>query len=192
MDTQLICSIDECARRAVARGWCKYHYNLWKRNGVPERVNAYNGATRDFLILHVSAKHENCILWPFCTGLNGYGSGMVSGIKSKRAHRIMCELAHGPAPSSAHDAAHSCGIRACVNPNHLRWATRSENMQDTVKHGTHKRGKNCHFSKLTKEQVIQIRRMLSSQPQVSIARRFGVTSGAISAIANKKSWRWLD
>lgn len=192
MATQLICSIDECARRTVARGWCKYHYNLWKRNGVPERVRAHTGATGDFLISHVSTKHENCILWPYSVSGNGYGSGRVSGVKSNRAHRIMCELAHGSAPSPAHDAAHSCGIRACVNPNHLRWATRSENMQDTVEHGTHKRGKNCHFAKLTKGQVLEIRGMLSSHSQASIAKQFGVTSGAIWSIANKKSWGWFD
>lgn len=48
--------------------------------------------------------------------------------------RIMCEEAHGPPPSPKHDAAHDtpngCIGGLCVNGEHLRWATRSENMQD--------------------------------------------------------------
>ena len=48
--------------------------------------------------------------------------------------RIMCEEAHGPPPSPKHDAAHDtpngCIGALCVNGEHLRWATRSENMWD--------------------------------------------------------------
>jgi hypothetical protein len=48
--------------------------------------------------------------------------------------RIMCEEAHGPPPTPKHDAAHDtpngCIGGLCVNGEHLRWATRSENMLD--------------------------------------------------------------
>jgi hypothetical protein len=46
--------------------------------------------------------------------------------------RLMCEFRHGPAPSSAHEAGHTCpdGERDdCVAPHHLVWMTRTENEQ---------------------------------------------------------------
>lgn len=29
------CSIDDCEHRVLARGWCRNHYALWRRNGSP-------------------------------------------------------------------------------------------------------------------------------------------------------------
>lgn len=31
-----ICSVDECERPVVARGWCKRHWSAWRRNGTTE------------------------------------------------------------------------------------------------------------------------------------------------------------
>jgi hypothetical protein len=58
----------------------------------------------------------------------------------ERATRVMCKLAHGPAPTPKHHAAHSCGKghEACINPKHLRWATPRENAADAKLHGTFK------------------------------------------------------
>jgi hypothetical protein len=32
---QTECSIPQCQRRVVARGWCPLHYDRWRRNGDP-------------------------------------------------------------------------------------------------------------------------------------------------------------
>src|SRR5699024_9385572 len=32
------CSIENCGKNIVARGWCVKHYYRWKRNGDPERL----------------------------------------------------------------------------------------------------------------------------------------------------------
>ena len=40
----MTCSIEGCDCRAVARGWCRRHYECWKRNGHPtafQRIYAY-------------------------------------------------------------------------------------------------------------------------------------------------------
>jgi hypothetical protein len=31
-----LCTIDDCERPAVARGWCTRHYERWRRTGEPE------------------------------------------------------------------------------------------------------------------------------------------------------------
>jgi hypothetical protein len=41
----------------------------------------------------------------------------------------MCELIHGPAPTPEHEASHLCEDEwLCVNPDHLIWETKKENM----------------------------------------------------------------
>ena len=58
---------------------------------------------------------------------------MVGGRKTTVARKV-CEEAYGPPPTPKHDTAHNtpngCVGGSCVNPDHLRWATRSENMLD--------------------------------------------------------------
>lgn len=46
--------------------------------------------------------------------------------------RLVCEEAYGPPPTSKHEAAHKryCNNDFCINPEHVYWATRSENELD--------------------------------------------------------------
>lgn len=53
------------------------------------------------------------------------------------AHRIACELEHGPAPEAKPLALHRCGVRRCINPTHLYWGDRTDNACDSVTDGTH-------------------------------------------------------
>jgi hypothetical protein len=115
--------------------------------------------------------------------------------KWHNAARLVCELAHGAPPTAKHEAAHSCGNGhiGCVNPNHLRWATKTENEGDKLGHGTHNRGENHGIAKLTKEKVLDIRRRLSSgESERKLASSFGVSRGAIRSVRNGHSWAWLD
>ena len=53
--------------------------------------------------------------------------------KVRYVSRLVCEEAHGPPPTNKHEAAHApngCIGVMCVNPDHIRWATRSENELD--------------------------------------------------------------
>lgn len=82
--------------------------------------------------------------------------------------------------------AHSCGNghTGCVNPNHLRWDTRTGNLSDKLIHGTHNRGEKSPVSKLTNQEVEKIRALLSVKTQAEIALMFGVTQSNISKIKN--------
>lgn len=132
---------------------------------------------------------SDCVLWPFSVRSNGYGAAYYQG-KCTTAHRAMCTEAHGPAPTPMHDAAHSCGNRACVNKRHLRWATRTENQADRFLHGTDDRGEKQYRSRLTTGQVTDI---IRTQPRGSEVRRLaaelGVSRGAIYSIMRGKNWK---
>ena len=94
---------------------------------------------RETLEMILAAETDDCILWPFDT-FQGYPAVPVAG-KSGRTkvwgHRYVCEKANGPPPrqrSRMNHAAHDCGVKHCLNPRHLRWATPTDNAQDKVRH----------------------------------------------------------
>ncbi|MFN4296800.1 MAG: HNH endonuclease [Brevundimonas sp.] len=108
------------------------------------------------------------------------------------AHRWVCEQINGPPPSTVHHAAHSCGVRSCVNPHHLRWATPSENCMDRAKHGTSGKGKPGPRRVLTEAQVKRIRRLGPSMSQRQIADLVGTSQGHVGRILRGELWGWLD
>lgn len=106
---------------------------------------------------------------------------------------MVCEAVHGPAPSPHHEAAHTCGrgSSGCINPNHLRWATPTENQADKIEHGTSNRGERCAASRLTEDDVIEIRRLKGKMTQKEIAEIFGVNYITVGDIHNSRTWAWL-
>ena len=145
----------------------------------------------------VSLPDENgCMIWLAGKFPNGYGRFKVSG-KSMTVHRVSLILAEGEPSDGKLHAAHAPGIchnRACVAPAHLRWATRKENEADKLEDGTHSRGEQSVLSKLTTDNVIEIRRLYETGQwtQRQLSSRFGVTIPQISLIVNNKRWSWLS
>ena len=142
--------------------------------------------TARFIRDHQAYPHKDwCLIWPFST-TRGYGAFARSG-KKFYAHRFMCELVHGCAPSDIHEAAHSCGDTACVNPHHLSWKTPSENMLDSRGHGTHVRSRYGNYGKITFEQASVIRGLKGTKTLWELANEYGVSEAAISCIWRGKT-----
>ena len=140
---------------------------------------------------HKDYQGENCLCWPFSKNPSGYGQFKIAG-KSTLASHAMCIAAHGNPPEAGMQAAHSCGKGhlGCVNPRHLRWATREENMADARAHGTWVHGERQGRSKLVRHEVLQIR--ADEREHAVIAEEFGVARQTVSKIKARKSWAWLD
>lgn len=145
------------------------------------------GAGGRFIKLALQHQSDECLLWPFAVGNNGYGAVWHGG-RVTTSHRAVCVDAHGEPPPGHNDAAHSCGVRTCCNPRHLRWATRSENNMDKVRHGTHDRGSRHVKSKLTEAEVSEIHRLAGTVSKLGIAKRFGVCSSVVDRILKGKAW----
>lgn len=185
------CSIEGCAKPARKRGWCTSHYDRWHRHGDPLAGRHPRDAPARCIEAALASATDECIIWPYTIGTYGYGRVYVEGVL-RDAHRVVLERMAGPAPSPGMDAAHAplvCHNRACVNPRHLRWATRKQNNADKLIDGTHVRGERNASTKLTPVQVLAIFR--GHQSHAALASEYGVTESNIRAIRNGRSWGWL-
>jgi hypothetical protein len=135
--------------------------------------------------LRANADHsgQDCLIWPFSRMPTGYGAFGFHG-KHLYAHRFMCELIHGKAPTSRHEAAHACGNGkdGCVHPQHLSWKTPTENAFDSSRHGTGSRNKWGSAGKLTRRQVAEIWAAKGQETQQVTAERYDVSASTIRDI----------
>lgn len=82
---------------------------------------------------YIPEPNSGCWLWEGrCVG-SGYGSIAEGGTfgRSLLAHRVSYELYIGPIPDGM-CILHKCDTKLCVNPDHLRIGSSSDNMQDMI------------------------------------------------------------
>lgn len=120
-----------------------------------------------------------------------YGSLSFKGT-TVGAHRIAYELTYGEIPKGL-DICHECDNPICCNPAHLRAGTESDNMQDCLRKRRYPCGQDNPVSKLTDDQVREMRRRLADgETSVTLAKEFGVSQNLVSLIRRRKRWAWLD
>lgn len=90
-------------------------------------------------------------------------------------------------PEKGHEACHNNGNPRDNSIINLRWDTHLNNNKDKIKHGTYLRGEKHPLSKLTKENIDEIR--TSDSTGVSLAKKFSVTTGTISAVKTGRTWK---
>ena|SRR5690606_1388273 len=81
------------------------------------------------------------------TDKDGYFDLVLSKAGEKtypRVHRLVCEAFHGPAPEGKPFACHKDGNNQNNTPENLYWGSSSDNMQDAVRHGTHRNSRKTH------------------------------------------------
>lgn len=111
------------------------------------------------------------------------------------AHRIVWIHANRQPIPSPMEINHKDGNKSNRNPANLELVTRSEN----VKHSIHVLGRKKKSqpgemnaaAKTTARQVAEIRALWAAgaMSQPDLAKRFGLTQSAISAIVTRKSWK---
>lgn len=185
------CAVAGCSGKQIARGLCPAHYQRLMAHGdvqADKPVQDTGGAAR-WLAEHVDYQGNECLTWPFQRGTRGYGLAPFEG-RLTTVQFAMCTLAHGPRPTPHHQAAHSCGKghEACGNPRHLSWKTQTENMADQLAHGTRAHGERHGRSKLTAEQVAEIRAIGRAERQIDIAGRYGVRRETVGKILRGEKW----
>lgn len=157
---------------------------------------------------------ESC--WPW-TGPQRRGYGRFFGRKrDERAHRVAYELTFCKTDCEA--LRHDCDNSICCNPYHLILGTHIENRADCVRKGRHARGNSHGFrknptasgigryvsahlelfrgvrngrSKLSDDDVREIRRRSDIKSRSELAMEFGVSNQMICRIVLRQSWTHL-
>lgn len=102
------------------------------------------------------------------------------------AHIAVCETFHGERPSPAHEVAHDNNVRHDNRAANLSWKTRTGNMHDKYRHGTHVFGEAHRNAKLTEERVREAR--ASSATTAELAARFGVARRTLRLARRGETW----
>ncbi|WP_407646485.1 HNH endonuclease [Henriciella aquimarina] len=184
------CSVRDCQRPHLAKGFCSSHYARVQRSGSPSPRRPFKTNQKKhlaFLGQALDSDTDECIEWPFRLTKQGYARISLFG-KPVFVSRAVCAQAHGAPPSQNWHAAHSCGNPCCINPKHLSWKTAAGNMADKIEHGTHQIGEANPHAKLTEDQVLEMRRLRPSHSLSQLAAIFDVTPTTVSGIVRRKSW----
>jgi hypothetical protein len=132
----------------------------------------------------------DCWIWCGATLPDGYGQARAFG-RLDKAHRVAFRLSGRDIPNGAM-VLHSCDVRGCVNPSHLRLGDHVRNMADMVERGRGRapQGQAHHAAKLAPCDVRAIR--ADGRPAGELAAVYGVSKGAIDAIRAGRNWRHLS
>lgn len=132
---------------------------------------------------------SECWKWTSALSQNGYGVFWIGGGKSKYAHRLAYERAHG---SCAGVVMHLCNNKRCVNPAHLQLGTHHVNILMAAKDGLMPRGeRNGGGKKLKEEQVREILRDRHCGCWL-MSKKHGVSAQTIKAIRKRAIWKHVE
>jgi hypothetical protein len=125
----------------------------------------------------------NCWEWEGVIMENGYGQIHYLG-KLMYVHRVAAHVWLKFDLDSGLKVLHKCDNRRCFNPEHLVIGTQTQNQQDMASKGR------CNFSKLTPEQVAEIRKLHSEGVPISkIKDLFPVSWATVSSIVKGRCWK---
>lgn len=181
-----VCSVEACGRPHKSKGYCGGHY---RRVRVGAQVDAPMESRRGKdhtlgVLSQIDSAGGGCHEWTGYRDARGYGV-YGSGAKvfgTQLAHRIAWIINFGPIPTGL-SVCHHCDNPPCCNLAHLFLGTQAENMSDMARKGR-------QYSKLTADQVVEIRRGLSSgKSRAELSSTYGVDVTTIGLIARGEWWR---
>lgn len=178
----------------------------------PPRIGHSGPIPRSILerLLAKTKYSGSCWLWTGGLWSNGYGKlrigSMVDGSRTEvLIHRLSYEMHKGPVPEGM-KVCHECDVRNCWNPDHLFPGTAKDNNDDCHRKGRHahgdthparidpsyfRRGLDNPISKLTDQAATEIRN--EYRPVYGsitrLARKHGVSVGAVQAILKRRTWK---
>lgn len=135
----------------------------------------------------------DCIISKFAQANHGYPMCRL-GSKSVLHHRLVYCLTQGIKLSAIKGMSvmHTCDNTMCVNPEHLKLGTHTDNMQDKMNkgRGNHKKGEAHGRAIITEEIANKIKELLRADRHecTEIAAMFSITKHVVYNIKRGKTW----
>jgi hypothetical protein len=187
MKTMSECSVEQCDRPVTSRGYCLGHYTRLRRGGdMSTPIATRHEPFWD--CVDISGGLDAC--WPWKRGRSGGYGVITKRIYGERfAHRYAWTLAHGPIPEGQ-IVRHACDNPPCCNPLHLSAGTHVDNMADKASRGRAPSGENCPLTRLTDQQVRDIRKAVADgMLHKDVAARFGISKVYVSTLVTYRARR---
>lgn len=172
----------------LRRDMCPACYQRWRRATPPEQRSRKTVEER-FRAKFIQRGPDECWEW---TGANkgGYGQFFVSPQRRNvPAQAFAVELATGVRCPPGREGCHTCDHPPCVNPAHVYYGTRQQNVDDMIERSRIPVGEQRHNARFTAEQVLDMRvRFAAGENGASICKEYGISGGRLSNIVNGKEW----
>lgn len=179
-----ICGVQGCSRKYKGYGWCWLHLRRWKATGNP--LQTATPAAPDRFWARVE-KTATCWIWQGSTQNSGYGVLRVDQ-KNQTAHRYSFFLHNGRWPEPM--CLHSCDVRRCVNPYHLREGSSQDNVDDMIGRDRNAKGSKAGTAKLDESQVKEIReRIAKGETNSRLSQMFHISRSVVSSIKYGNCWK---
>ena len=170
----------------------KYHYKsklcrFCKKSFKPHSGSQYYCSSKCAFWDRVELGHSHqCWIWPYTKNIYGYGLFRFRQIIL--AHRFMWEQIFDKIPKGL-NVLHACDNRSCINPTHLFLGTQRDNVKDMVLKGRTAKGENHSQTKLTNNEIKDIRQLLLNgiSPKY-ISLIYNIARSQVSCIKTRKTW----
>jgi hypothetical protein len=140
--------------------------------------------TLEKLMTH-SVQDGACLRWTGCKDKDGYGLSSIKGTKLP-AHRAVMSFLQDV---TGKYVLHTCGVRDCINPEHLYLGDQKQNVQDQINAGTFVYGSKNGMAKLDDLSVEHIR--TSSANASVLAKYYNVSYYTIWDVIRKRTWKHI-
>jgi hypothetical protein len=173
---------------------------MFIKDTVIQKINEY-----------INQETDECIEYPVLSS-DGYGE-MQTRVDGKkihyRMHRVAYQVYYNDDLTSKDIICHKCDNPKCVNPRHLFKGTHNDNVQDKCSKGRQAKGEEngryidgrslikeikdqtkAHGRKLTKEQVLEVRKLREDgQKLEDISALTGISVSSVKDICSGRTYK---
>lgn len=130
------------------------------------------------------------------TDETGYPTIMLSKDGKRKpftVHRLVALTFHADKRNALHcEVAHLDGDMTNPSADNLKWVSKVENESHKLTHGTSQRGEGNGFSRLTENNVREIRALVGTMSRAQIAAKFGVVPDTITDVSRRRTWAHVE